>query len=217
MAINGQTVTWGGVVTLTDTNEVVSLGSDGLVVQYSGGDVSTFAIPSATAAVTAAGYTIKATPGASNVVVGTQTVSLGGEPVTMANNDVVSLGSSGVVIQMPGGAVSTVSLPKGIASSTETAAEVVTTSTGRVASAIASSECEHSSIGIMSTNLDKVIGATSSTTNLGGNAKVAGTSTLSSASVSATPTGTILSSGGSMSKLSGLLSLCGLALVVVFN
>lgn len=134
------------MVTLSGTNDVASLGSDGLVVQFSGGGVSTFTLPStsATAApasittVTAAGYTLTASAGASNVVLGTQTVALGGEPVTMANNDVVSLGSSGVVIQMPGGQVTTVWLPK--VSETESADGVLTTSAGRVGSAIASSK-----------------------------------------------------------------------------
>lgn len=138
-------------MTLSGTNDVASLGSDGLVVQYSGGAVSTFSIPSSTpavpvsAAVTVAGYEVIATAGASIVGIGSQTATLGGQPITLANNDVVSLASGGVVVQMPGGGISTVALPKSIASETETAEGVVTTSPGRVASAIASSESSSSS------------------------------------------------------------------------
>lgn len=144
MVVNGQAITSGGqAVTLAGTNDVATLGSDGLVVQYSGGSVSTFVFPSSTAAIpaaaTVAGYAVTATAGASNIVIGSQTATLGGQPVTLANSDVVSLGSSGVVVQIPGGGVSTVSLPKSIASSTETADGVVTTSTGKIGSAIASS------------------------------------------------------------------------------
>ncbi|KAE8444955.1 hypothetical protein EG329_014082 [Mollisiaceae sp. DMI_Dod_QoI] len=188
VVINGQAVTSGGaIVTLSGTNDVASLGSDGLVVQYSGGAVSTFSIPSSTpavpvsAAVTIAGYEVIATAGASIVGIGSQTATLGGQPITLANNDVVSLGSSGVVVQMPGGGISTVALPKSIASSTETAEGVLTTSPGRVASAIASS-------------------ATSSTTILGGgDVRAAGTSG-SSAPV-ASVTASIFTGAGSARRL----------------
>ncbi len=43
--INGQAITSGGaVVTFLGTNDVATLCSEGLVVQYSGGSISTFAV-----------------------------------------------------------------------------------------------------------------------------------------------------------------------------
>jgi len=62
------------------------------------------------------------------------------------NNTKMSLEISACVdpISVPSGDVTTVSLPKDIASSTETADGVVTTSAGRVVSAIASSESGYS-------------------------------------------------------------------------
>ena len=56
------------------------------------------------------GYTISAVPGESAVVIGGQTVTLGGSLITLANHDVVSLGPNGLVVQMPGGAVTTMSV-----------------------------------------------------------------------------------------------------------
>jgi hypothetical protein len=81
-----------------------------------------------------------ATAGASNIIIGTQTATLGGQPITLANKDVVILASSAVVVQMPGGGDSTVSLLKTPPSSTEIANGVLDSiaSTARVASATAS-------------------------------------------------------------------------------
>lgn len=45
--------------------------------------------------------------GSSAVVLGTQTASIGGPPVMLENHDVVSLGSSDLNVQMPGGTIST--------------------------------------------------------------------------------------------------------------
>lgn len=49
--INGQAITSGGqAVTLAGTNNVASVGSEGLIVQYPSGSVSTYAIPKSTPA-----------------------------------------------------------------------------------------------------------------------------------------------------------------------
>ncbi|KAF8849930.1 hypothetical protein BDZ45DRAFT_752265 [Acephala macrosclerotiorum] len=110
VVVNGQAITSGGqAVTLAGANDVATLGTDGLVVQYSGGTASTFIFPSSTAAMpaaaTVAGYAFTALVGASAIVISSQTATLGGKPITLANNDVVSLGSNRVVLQMPGGGV----------------------------------------------------------------------------------------------------------------
>ncbi|KUJ10113.1 uncharacterized protein LY89DRAFT_740507 [Mollisia scopiformis] len=198
VVIKGQTITSEGeVVTLAGTHDIASLGSEGLVVQYSGGAISTYSIPSSTPALqggaAVAGYVVTATVGASIVVIGSQIASLEGDPVTLANNDVVSLGSSGVVIQSPGGAVTTVELP----SSIETADGAFTTSKGRVASAIASS-------------------ATSSKTDIGGGVKAGVTSTSNSTppstAASANVTGPIFTGSGTTTLLPGLFWVIAIAL-----
>ncbi|KAF4633251.1 hypothetical protein G7Y89_g4869 [Cudoniella acicularis] len=117
LVIGSQTITEGGAaITLSGSNAVATFGSSELIVQYPGGGVSTYAIPTAapTAAVvigTANGIAITATPGASSIVVGTQTLQMNGPPITLADHEVLSMGSSGVVVQMPGGAVKTMALP----------------------------------------------------------------------------------------------------------
>jgi hypothetical protein len=144
VVINGQTVTLEGqAITLAGTNDVVTLGLKGLVVQYPSGTVSTFAIPATPthqAAVTIAGYIVTATAGVSAIVIGGQTATLGGQAVTLTNGDVVSLGSGGMVVQIPGGGVSTATLPVVSASQSEIPA---TASAVRVASAIVASEFVH--------------------------------------------------------------------------
>jgi hypothetical protein len=62
---------------------------------------------------------------------------LGGQPITLENNDVMNLAISAVVVQMPGGGFSTILLPKTLPSSTE-AADGALNRIARVASAIAS-------------------------------------------------------------------------------
>ena len=114
----GQTITSGGdVVTLAGTNIVASLGSSGLIVQSAGGAVTTYSIPAAvpvpTGSIigTVAGYVITAAPGASSVAIGSQTLVLGGAPITLSGNQVLSLGTNGIVVQAPGGGVQTLPLP----------------------------------------------------------------------------------------------------------
>jgi hypothetical protein len=128
------------VITLVGTNNVATLGPDGLIIQFPSGSVSTYTLP--TPAPTAAGimgivdgYAISAAAGASSLVIGSQTVTLGSSPITLANNDVVSLGPTGLVVQMPGGVVTTMSAP-GVSSIMSSA---MTSSGNRVAGAIASS------------------------------------------------------------------------------
>jgi len=53
---------------------------------------------------------ISAPPGALTVVIEGQTVTMEGGLATLSNHDVLSYGPSGIVIQMPGGGVSTVTM-----------------------------------------------------------------------------------------------------------
>ncbi|KAH8656972.1 hypothetical protein BGZ60DRAFT_136768 [Tricladium varicosporioides] len=112
--IGGQTVTSGGAaITIPGSNAVATFGSSGLIVQQPGGAVATYAIPSASAVVigTINGIAITAIPGASTVVYGTQTMTIGGAPITLPNHEVLSLGPSGIIEQIPGGGVKTIALP----------------------------------------------------------------------------------------------------------
>jgi hypothetical protein len=190
LVIDGQTLSLGGpAITLSDDNAVASLGPSGLVVQYSDGSVSSFALPTSTtladptplatignqifsanpaaSIIVVAGQTFNlaspATPPESNMiasvktsepveylgsgvslfalstlspqavasdivgtvdgyvvatfssgnalVVGSQTLSIGGPVATLGNDDVMSLGSSGIVIEEPGGEVTTFAIP----------------------------------------------------------------------------------------------------------
>jgi hypothetical protein len=131
----------------------VQLTPSGIVIGHaSGGPASTFALPTIAASqqsaptqinadvvATVDGFTFSASAGASTVVIGDQTVSMGGQLVTLSNNDVVSLGPSGLVIQMPGGGVSTMLIPGSTA--TAPASSSSTTSNG-IAAIIASSTSE---------------------------------------------------------------------------
>ena len=115
--INGQAVSSGSApVTLAGTNDVASLGSEGLVVAYSGGSVTTYAVPFATevqaglVSATIAGVLVTASASASVLAIGSQTLTLGGEVKTLAGGVVASLGASGIVLQSPGGGISTVAL-----------------------------------------------------------------------------------------------------------
>ena len=188
LVINGQVLTASGhAITLAGTNDVATLGPDILAIQFPSGGVSTYALPSlapsaAGIAGTVAGYSIAAAAGASFLIIGSQTVSVGGLPITLANNDVVSLGPSGLAMQMPGGGVSTITM-MGVPSLTS-----ATLSSGnRVASAIASSMSFSSLRSRSFTESSVVIGAPSMTSM---------TSTLASTSESGiSPTPVITSSG----------------------
>lgn len=122
VVIKGQTLTAGGApVTISGTDIVATLGSQGLTVQSAEGAVSSYALPTpaspASPGITAPaiigtinGNVVTAAPGASSVVVGSETLKLGGPPITLSNNEVISLGSSGIVVQEPGGGVKTLPL-----------------------------------------------------------------------------------------------------------
>jgi hypothetical protein len=125
-------------VTLAGQHNVASLGSSGLVVNFPGGTVSTFTLPTATpdwVTTTVDAMTVSASAGGSVVLVGSQAVTSGGSAVTVGN-DVVSLGASGLEVMMPGGRVTTVSFASKAKASTAVGG---TTSSNALGSIIASS------------------------------------------------------------------------------
>jgi hypothetical protein len=66
-------------------------------------------------------------------------LTVGGAPITLGGNDVVSLGASGVVVQKPGGGITTLAVP------TQTEfSKTTSTSTNPIAGAIASSKSNSS-------------------------------------------------------------------------
>lgn len=113
LAVGSQTLSIGGSAVTLAGNQVASLGSSGLVIQAPSGVVSTFAIPTSTTAIIGiiAGQTVSGVAvGTSAAVVGSQTLTIGGDFATLAGNQVASLGASGVVVQAPGGVVTTIPL-----------------------------------------------------------------------------------------------------------
>lgn len=126
----------GSVFKLTPTGVVV--------VDGSGKSSSTFVVPTFGPSPPGAspfmidGFLVSVPVGASTIVIGDQTITYGGPLVTLSNHDVLSLGPSGLVIQMPSGGVSTVTIA---ASSTVRAAgsKTRTSTTKGIASVIASS------------------------------------------------------------------------------
>jgi hypothetical protein len=107
--IGTQVVTAGGAEVTLSGGNVVTLGPSGsLLVKLPSGTTSLYVIPTAAPLDTElAGASWVVNAGSSAVVVGTQTAYIGGPALTLSNHDVVSLGSSGLNIQMPGGTVST--------------------------------------------------------------------------------------------------------------
>ncbi|KAH8588060.1 hypothetical protein B0O99DRAFT_375216 [Bisporella sp. PMI_857] len=119
VVIKDQTLTAGAApVTLAGTNNIAVLGNSVLIIQYPGGVVSYFTLPTAASSPitqdgTANDIGMSLVPGESAIVIGTQTISLGGSVATISENGmnaVVSMANSGVIIQRPGGIVSTVPL-----------------------------------------------------------------------------------------------------------
>ena len=141
LIIGGQTLSVGGqAATLSENNVIASLAPSGLVVKYLGGGVSVLVLPTPSPQISTGdildGYTVSTLSSGSALIIGSQTLSIGGPIVTVGNDDVMSLGSSGVVIQEPGGEVTTFAFQSStIAQSTATLA-----SGNSSASAIASSE-----------------------------------------------------------------------------
>jgi hypothetical protein len=102
--------------------------------------VSTYSLPSAGAKatsppgvpVTVGGQVISIAPGASSLVLGTQTLKIGGPAMTIAGNNVVSLSPAGLVIQLPGGGVKTLALTGGSYSALATAGPSLTNAVGGI-------------------------------------------------------------------------------------
>ncbi|CAG8952317.1 hypothetical protein HYFRA_00001062 [Hymenoscyphus fraxineus] len=123
IVIKGQTISSGGTPVAIAGNEIVAtLGSSGLIVQSAGGAVSTYAIPTPVAPFqpaittpsiigTVNGNAIIAAPGGSSVIIGSETLKIGGSPMTLSGEEVISLGPSGIIVQEAGGGVKTLSLP----------------------------------------------------------------------------------------------------------
>lgn len=121
VVVGSQTVTLGGAA-ITVAGQVVQLQSSaGLVVQNSAdGSFTTYAVPTAEASpVNAAkslaiyeGQTISGVAIASSVaIVGGQTLTVAGSVVTLSGSQVASLGSSGLVVEAPGGKITTIPVP----------------------------------------------------------------------------------------------------------
>ena len=67
--------------------------------------------PSAAGVVgTIAGIPITASAGAREIAIASQTITLGGPPITITGDNVVGLGPNGIWVQMPGGGMSTITL-----------------------------------------------------------------------------------------------------------
>jgi hypothetical protein len=144
LVVEGQTISLGGsAITLSDSNAVASLAPSGIVIQYSGGAVSSFALPTSlpktdpTPIATIGSQIISATPGASSLIIGGQTLSVGGPAATLSeNNAVASLAPSGLVVEIPGGGTSVFLLP--ISSPQMSASDIVGTVDGYTVSTLCS-------------------------------------------------------------------------------
>jgi hypothetical protein len=144
LIIGDQTLSVGGpAATLSENNAVASLAPSGLVVEYPGGGASVFVVPTPSLQISAGGtietidgYTVSTLSSGSALVLGSQTLSIGGPIVTVGNDDVMSLGSSGIVLSEPGGEVTTFA----IQSSTLAQYTATITSGNSSASAISSGE-----------------------------------------------------------------------------
>ncbi|KAI9640974.1 hypothetical protein NHQ30_010817 [Ciborinia camelliae] len=119
LIIAGQTITSGvPATTLSGSHAIASLGAQGLVIQGSDGSTSTYSIslasPSTKASVPiatlAGGEIISALESASSLILGSQTLSLNGPAITLSNS-IATLGAAGLIMQYPGGIVSTFPLP----------------------------------------------------------------------------------------------------------
>jgi hypothetical protein len=144
LVVEGQTISLGdSAITLSDSNAVAFLAPSGLVVQYSDGPVSSFALPTSipttdpTPIATIGSQIISATPGASTLIIGGQTLSVGGPAATLSgNNAVASLAPSGLVVENPSGGTSVFLLP--IPSPQMSAGDIVGTVDGYTVSTLSS-------------------------------------------------------------------------------
>ncbi|PQE21161.1 hypothetical protein CJF31_00010751 [Rutstroemia sp. NJR-2017a BVV2] len=116
LLVGSQTLTLGGpAVTLSGSKSVATFAADGLVIEGSSGEKTTYALPASSTPsqpIATIGSQIIAAPsaGASSLIIGSQTLALNGPAVTLAgSNAVATLGADGLVVAYPGGAVSTYS------------------------------------------------------------------------------------------------------------
>ncbi|KAM3073701.1 hypothetical protein ACMFMF_006904 [Clarireedia jacksonii] len=119
LLVGSQTLTFGGpAVTLAGSESIATFAADGLVIEGSSGEKSTYAIPSSFATAAASqplatiGSEIIVAPSldASALVIGSQTLALNGPALTLADSDAVAtLGAEGLIVEYPGGVVSTYS------------------------------------------------------------------------------------------------------------
>ena len=197
VVIKGQTATIGGApITLAGSNIVATLGPSALIIQYPNGVASTYALPSAAAKttlppgvpITVGGQVISIAPGASTLVLGTQTLKIGGPAMTIAGNQVVSLSPAGLIVQLPGGGVKTLVLTSGSYSATATAGS---SSTNAVGGIIASSKLYARKFLNAMSNIETVMGVPSPAPPAGANPSVP-TSTASIVSTKAS-NGTVAS------------------------
>jgi hypothetical protein len=138
VVVQGQTLSAGGPPIMPSANIVASLGISGIIIQYPGGGVSSVALPTAVPQIGVTGgwiCDICSTRSRRKIVIGSQTLTVGGTSITLGGNDVLSLGASGVVMQKPGGGITTIAVP------TQTEfSKSISTSTNPIAGAIASSK-----------------------------------------------------------------------------
>jgi hypothetical protein len=222
VVINGQVVTAGGaLVTLAGSNNVASLGPSGLVIQYPGGSVSSFALPTAAPSAiaivgTVAGMLISAPAGAPVISIGSQAATLGGSPVTISN-DVMSLGPSGLEIQMPGGGVTTISAQAEASTAT---GEMTSTTSGKGIASIIASSMSSSSVGEESGANSRTTVAGVSQTSTGSVSASSGSSSSTSTSAGASSPAAVNTSaaariplGSSLAAWTALFTMLGLMLV----
>jgi hypothetical protein len=155
-------------------------------------------------------------PGASTIVIGEQTITYGGPLVTLSNHDVLSLGPAGLVIQMPSGKVSTVTVPA------STSAQITSSQTASasksIGSIIASSELSkfmYESRIVLANSSELIVGGLGNTTA----SAQSMTSTQSSPSQPPSTTSTSITipagSGGRVSIENGSIWIAGCFLMAI--
>lgn len=112
IVIGSQTLTVGASAVTIPGGEIVSLAPTGVVVSNSdSGVVTTYLIPAVQETSTSTPVHTVSALGSSAAVIADQTINLGGPAVTLSGAEVVSLGSSGIVLQAPSGIITTISVP----------------------------------------------------------------------------------------------------------
>lgn len=114
-----QTISAGGAAATLSGGQIASLGTSGVVIQASGGYSTTVLVPSSTTPVNSASFvpagvdggqtiSVEFIQGSSGAIVAGQTLSYGGPIATLSGENVVTFGVNGVVVQAPGGKVTTI-------------------------------------------------------------------------------------------------------------